>query len=94
MRKILIALSLLFLSGNMSAQLSRMEIKSDISLAASNYKAYYGPTKQLTKAPAGYTPFISVIMDVTAADSSLIPRIMTCPTIRCTVQTPWENSLL
>lgn len=57
MRKILIALSLLFLSGNMSAQLSRMEIKSDISLAASNYKAYYGPTKQLTKAPAGYTPF-------------------------------------
>ena len=40
MRKILIALSLLFLSGNMSAQLSRMEIKSDISLAASNYKAY------------------------------------------------------
>ena len=57
MRKLVFVLSLILLSGTVSAQQSRTEIKNDISLAASNYKAYYGPTKPLTKAPAGYTPF-------------------------------------
>ena len=57
MRKLVFVLSLILLSGTVSAQQSRTEIKNDISLAASNYKAYYGPTKPLTKTPSGYTPF-------------------------------------
>ncbi|MGI6223613.1 MAG: histidine-type phosphatase [Prevotella sp.] len=57
MRNLFFVLSLILFSGSVWAQQSRTEIKNDISLAASNYKAYVGPTKKLSKSPAGYKPF-------------------------------------
>ena len=39
------------------AQEAKEEIMQDITLTGSNYLAYRGPQKQLTKAPKGYHPF-------------------------------------
>ena len=40
-----------------SAQQAREDFRKDINLSASGYKAYPGPQKALTPAPAGYTPY-------------------------------------
>ena len=40
-----------------SAQQAREDFRKDITLSGSNYKAYPGPQKALTPAPAGYTPY-------------------------------------
>ena len=40
-----------------SAQQARDDFRKDITLSGSNYKAYPGPQKALTPAPAGYTPY-------------------------------------
>ena len=40
-----------------SAQQAREDFRKDITLSGSNYKAYPGPQKQLTPAPAGYKPY-------------------------------------
>ena len=40
-----------------SAQQAREDFRKDITLSGSNYKAYPGPQKALTLAPAGYTPY-------------------------------------
>ena len=41
----------------MNAQTAREEIAQNPCFSASNYLAYPGPTKELTKAPKGYKPF-------------------------------------
>lgn len=51
------SLMLLIITAVAYGQQSRKDIERDPSFAASNYKAYYGPQKKLTKAPKGYTPF-------------------------------------
>lgn len=52
-------LSLLMVAGAMvvSAQEAREEIMANPNLSGSNYVAYRGPQKSLTKAPKGYAPF-------------------------------------
>ena len=40
-----------------SAQDAREEILQNVSLSGSNYVAYRGPQKSLTKAPKGYEPY-------------------------------------
>ncbi len=40
-----------------SAQQAHEDFRKDITLSGSNYKAYPGPQKALTPAPAGYTPY-------------------------------------
>ena len=39
------------------AQTPQEDFKRDVTLSGSNYVAYRGPQKQLTPAPADYTPF-------------------------------------
>lgn len=41
----------------MNAQKARKEIDADVNLATNNYQNYPVPTKKLTPAPKGYTPF-------------------------------------
>lgn len=48
---------LLFTATAANAQVAREEIKQNPLFAASNYVAYYGPTKELTPAPKGYKPY-------------------------------------
>lgn len=48
---------LLILTGNAFAQTAREEIMENILLSGSNYVAYRGPQKELTKAPKGLKPF-------------------------------------
>lgn len=40
-----------------NAQQSRVDIKKDVTLSGAQYSAYPGPQKELSKAPAGYTPY-------------------------------------
>ena len=47
----------LCMSVAVSAQQARDDFRKDITLSGSNYKAYPGPQKALTPAPAGYTPY-------------------------------------
>lgn len=56
MRKLL-SIILLLATTVTNAQVAREEIRRNPLLAASNYVAYYGPTKQLTPAPKGYKPY-------------------------------------
>lgn len=57
MKKIFLFISILLLAGNVFAQSAKDEIAKDIRLTASNYLAYRGPQKQLTKVPKGLKPF-------------------------------------
>lgn len=50
------ALSILFVNSSM-AQTAKEEIENNVYLSASNYLAYPGPQKELTKAPKGLKPF-------------------------------------
>lgn len=45
------------MAGNILAQSAKEEIGNNIRLTASNYLAYRGPQKQLTKVPKGLKPF-------------------------------------
>lgn len=45
------------MAGNILAQSAKEEIGNNIRLTASNYLAYCGPQKQLTKVPKGLKPF-------------------------------------
>ena len=56
-KKIFLLTSAFCLSLSVMAQQSRDDIRKDVSLSGSNYTAYYGPQKQLSAAPAGYTPY-------------------------------------
>lgn len=55
-RIIFFALSILFVNSSM-AQTAKEEIENNVFLSASNYLAYPGPQKELTKAPKGLKPF-------------------------------------
>lgn len=57
MKKIFILLSSLLFVSNIMAQTAKEEIKENVLLSASNYVAYRGPQKELTKAPKGLKPF-------------------------------------
>lgn len=57
MKKIMVfALSLIF-AGSGMAQTAKEEIENNVCLSASNYLAYRGPQKELTKVPKGLKPF-------------------------------------
>ena len=55
--KLLVSAFALCMSVAVSAQQAREDFRKDINLSASGYKAYPGPQKALTPAPAGYTPY-------------------------------------
>ena len=55
--KLFVSAVALCMSVAVSAQQAREDFRKDITLSGSNYKAYPGPQKQLTPAPAGYTPY-------------------------------------
>ena len=57
MKKNLLLFSFLLSAVAASAQTAKEEIYADVLKAGSNYMAYQVPTKPLTKAPKGYTPF-------------------------------------
>lgn len=57
MRHLYLSIGLCLAVLTATAQQSKKDIRADINLAGSNYVAYYGPTKRLTKAPKGYEPF-------------------------------------
>ncbi len=57
MKKMFFALGLCLMTLTAMGQQSKKDIAADINLAGSNYVAYYGPTKKLSKAPKGYTPY-------------------------------------
>lgn len=57
MKHILLILAAFCLSVNVSAQKARDDFKRDVTMSGSNYYAYPGPRKQLTKAPEGFTPY-------------------------------------
>ena len=57
MRRLLSVLSLIALSSAAFAQTAKEEIYADILKSGSNHMAYQVPTKKLTAAPKGYTPF-------------------------------------
>ena len=57
MRKLILVAIYAVISGTISAQNVREEIKADIDKAGSNYYAYPGPTDKLTPAPHGKKPF-------------------------------------
>lgn len=56
-KTLLIFMAAFMVQSSMLAQTPREDFKRDITLSGSNYVAYRGPQKQLTPAPAGYTPF-------------------------------------
>ena len=55
--KLFVSAIALCMSVAVSAQQAREDFRKDITLSGSNYKAYPGPQKDLTPAPAGYTPY-------------------------------------
>ena len=55
--KLFVSAVALCMSVAVSAQQAREDFRKDITLSGSNYKAYPGPQKALTPAPAGYTPY-------------------------------------
>ena len=55
--KLLVSAFALCMSVVVSAQQAREDFRKDINLSGSNHKAYPGPQKALTPAPAGYTPY-------------------------------------
>ena len=55
--KLLVSAVALCMTVAVSAQQAREDFRKDITLSGSNYKAYPGPQKALTPAPAGYTPY-------------------------------------
>lgn len=57
MKRLFIFISALLMAGNILAQSAKDEIDNNIRLTASNYLAYRGPQKQLTKVPKGLKPF-------------------------------------
>lgn len=57
MKRIFFFISALLMAGNILAQSAKEEIGNNIRLTASNYLAYRGPQKQLTKVPKGLKPF-------------------------------------
>ena len=58
MKKFVILLSLLLYVGTMVAQISKQEIRENVTRSGSNYFAYPGPLQEtLTPTPAGYVPF-------------------------------------
>lgn len=57
MRKITIFIVTLLFAGNVMAQTAKEEITENILLSASNYLAYRGPQKELTRVPKGLKPF-------------------------------------
>lgn len=57
MKRIFFFISALFMAGNILAQSAKEEIGNNIRLTASNYLAYRGPQKELTKVPKGLKPF-------------------------------------
>lgn len=57
MKRIFFFISALLMAGNILAQSAKDEIDNNIRLTASNYLAYRGPQKQLTKVPKGLKPF-------------------------------------
>ena len=58
MKKYIILLSLLLWAGSMTAQLSKQEIRENVTRSGSNYFAYPGPLQEtLTPAPTGYVPY-------------------------------------
>ena len=57
MKKQLITFIMASLTLAMSAQTAQEDIANNPCFSASNYLAYPGPTKELTKAPKGYKPF-------------------------------------
>lgn len=57
MKRIFFFISALLMAGNILAQSAKEEIDNNIRLTASNYLAYRGPQKQLTKVPKGLKPF-------------------------------------
>lgn len=57
MKRIFFFISALLMAGNILAQSAKDEIDNNICLTASNYLAYRGPQKQLTKVPKGLKPF-------------------------------------
>ena len=57
MKRLFIFISALLMAGNILAQSAKEEIGNNIRLTASNYLAYRGPQKQLTKVPKGLKPF-------------------------------------
>ena len=57
MKKQMIILMMATFALVMNAQTAREEIAQNPCFSASNYLAYPGPTKELTKAPKGYKPF-------------------------------------
>lgn len=78
MKRKIVFISLLTLCLSVSAQqakedirLNRLLVTGNNLVVAGNYLAYPGPLqKSLTRAPKGYKPFISVIMDDTEAVGS------------------------
>ncbi|MDO5526983.1 MAG: histidine-type phosphatase [Prevotella sp.] len=57
MKRIFFFISALLMAGNILAQSAKEEIGNNIRLTASNYLAYRGPQKELTKVPKGLKPF-------------------------------------
>ena len=58
MKKAIVILSLLLSVNILSAQISRQEIRENITRSGANYYAYPGPTQDtLTAAPDGYEPY-------------------------------------
>lgn len=57
MKKYLFLALALIVSLSITAQQARQEISSNVQLSGSNYLAYPGPQKALTKAPKGEKPF-------------------------------------
>ena len=55
--KLFVSAFALCVSVVVSAQQAREDFRRDINLSGSNHKAYPGPQKALTPAPAGYTPY-------------------------------------
>lgn len=58
MKKYVVLLTLLLCVGTLSAQLSKQEIRENVTRSGANYFAYPGPQQDtLTPAPAGYVPY-------------------------------------
>ena len=78
--KLLVSAVALCMTVAVSAQQAREDFRKDITLSGSNYKAYPGPQKALTPAPAGLQAIphtISVIMAVMALAISSVLWTMT-----------------
>ena len=74
------------------AQEAKEEIMQNIALTGSNYLAYRGPQKQLTKAPKGYQPFYISHMDDMGRATSLVTQTTIGPFRHSKRQTASTNS--